>query len=111
MFFLIPVDIHNAPVVSSGVQRDLNKQAPLSKKELSNAIVESDSYSSETKVLGSNIKLKHKHEHSKIEDVGLIRNAEDKRIREEGYKRHAFNVLVSTRLDNNRDIPDTRHEV
>lgn len=39
----------------------------------------------------------------------MIRNAKDKMIRDDGYKRHAFNVLVSGKIPANRDIPQTRH--
>lgn len=44
-------------------------------------------------------------------DVGLVRNSVDQKIREEGYSRHAFNVLVSSRLDYHRTIPDSRHKM
>lgn len=39
----------------------------------------------------------------------MIRNAKDKMMRDEGYKRHAFNVLVSSKIGLNRTIPQTRH--
>lgn len=44
-------------------------------------------------------------------DYGLIKTVEDQLIREEGFKSHAFNVLVSNHLGIMRDIPDTRHKV
>jgi len=44
-------------------------------------------------------------------DLGLVRNKEDQKIREDGYIHHAFNVLVSTRLDYHRSIPDSRHKL
>lgn len=43
--------------------------------------------------------------------LGLIRNKEDQRIRENGYEKHAFNELVSNRLGFYREIQDTRHEL
>lgn len=44
-------------------------------------------------------------------DLGLVRNSADQKIREEGYSHHAFNVLVSSRLDYHRAIPDSRHKL
>jgi polypeptide N-acetylgalactosaminyltransferase len=44
-------------------------------------------------------------------EFGLIKNVEDQFIRDNGYKTHAFNVLVSQQLGNYREIPDTRHKV
>ncbi|KAJ8973185.1 hypothetical protein NQ317_009126 [Molorchus minor] len=44
-------------------------------------------------------------------DLGMVKTPEDKKIRDEGYKTHAFNVLVSNRLAYNRTIPDTRNEL
>ena len=43
-------------------------------------------------------------------DIGLVKNAEDKRILDEGYKHFAYNSLVSQRLGLFRDINDTRHK-
>jgi polypeptide N-acetylgalactosaminyltransferase len=45
------------------------------------------------------------------DDLGLVRTKEDQQIREDGYRHHAFNVLVSSRLDYHREIPDTRHKM
>lgn len=42
---------------------------------------------------------------------GLIRNAEDVRIREKGYNLHAFNTLISERIGNHRSLPDTRNKM
>lgn len=44
-------------------------------------------------------------------NLGLVRNTEDQKIREDGYSHHAFNVLVSSRLDYHRKIPDSRHKM
>lgn len=44
-------------------------------------------------------------------EYGLIRNIEDQFIRDNGYKNHAFNVLVSNQIGIIRDIPDTRHKM
>lgn len=44
-------------------------------------------------------------------EYGLIRNVEDQFVRDNGYKTHAFNVLVSNQIGNIRDIPDTRHKM
>lgn len=45
------------------------------------------------------------------DEFGIIRNPADQFIRDEGYKRHAFNVLVSNKLGLSRYIPDTRHKL
>ncbi|CAG4942090.1 unnamed protein product [Colias eurytheme] len=42
---------------------------------------------------------------------GLIRNAEDVRIREKGYNVHAFNTLISQRIGYHREVPDTRYKL
>lgn len=44
-----------------------------------------------------------------MNDIGLIKTTEDQRIKDEGYKIHAYNTLVSNRLSLNRTIPDTRN--
>ena len=43
-------------------------------------------------------------------DIGAAHNAQDLKIREEGYKLYAFNTLVSSRLGLDREIKDTRHK-
>ncbi|XP_026760817.1 polypeptide N-acetylgalactosaminyltransferase 35A-like isoform X2 [Galleria mellonella] len=43
--------------------------------------------------------------------VGLIRNAEDVRMRDKGYNLHAFNTLISQRIGNHRGLPDTRNKL
>lgn len=39
----------------------------------------------------------------------MIRNSKDKLIRDDGYKKHAYNVLVSNKIGLTRNIPQTRH--
>jgi hypothetical protein len=46
-----------------------------------------------------------------IEGLGMVKTVEDQAMRREGYKVHAFNVLVSRELSYHRDIPDTRHRL
>lgn len=44
--------------------------------------------------------------------LGVVRNKQDKYIRDIGYKHHAFNALVSNNIGPFRDpLPDTRHKV
>ena len=45
------------------------------------------------------------------EEYGVIKNLEDQMIRDEGYKNHAFNALVSKNIGLFRDLPDTRHNL
>ena len=47
---------------------------------------------------------------SALDELGLIRTIEEKKEREEGYKKHAFNALISKRLGYHREVPDTRHK-
>nr|XP_016925049.1 polypeptide N-acetylgalactosaminyltransferase 35A [Drosophila suzukii] len=46
-----------------------------------------------------------------LELLGVVRNKQDKYIRDIGYKHHAFNALVSNNIGLFRQIPDTRHKV
>ena len=46
-----------------------------------------------------------------INGLGVVRNKQDKYVRDIGYKQHAFNALVSNNIGLIRDIPDTRHKV
>jgi polypeptide N-acetylgalactosaminyltransferase len=46
-----------------------------------------------------------------INEVGMVKTAEDQALKTEGYKVHAFNVLVSRELSYSREVPDTRHHL
>lgn len=41
----------------------------------------------------------------------MVRNAEEQYLRDIGYKRHAFNILVSSKIGLIRYIPDTRYKL
>lgn len=41
-------------------------------------------------------------------EMGMIFNEQDQQVRDSGYHKHAFNVLISNRLGYHRDLPDTR---
>ncbi|KAL7874002.1 hypothetical protein SRHO_G00049720 [Serrasalmus rhombeus] len=43
-------------------------------------------------------------------EMGMIFNEKDQEVRDMGYHRHAFNVLISNRLGYHRDLPDTRND-
>eukprot|EP00088_Acartia_fossae_P040441 TRINITY_DN4212_c0_g1_i10.p1 TRINITY_DN4212_c0_g1~~TRINITY_DN4212_c0_g1_i10.p1 ORF type:complete len:587 (-),score=55.18 TRINITY_DN4212_c0_g1_i10:770-2530(-) len=43
-------------------------------------------------------------------DLGLITNIQEQAEYENGFRDHAFNVLVSRRIGRVRDLPDTRHQ-
>lgn len=45
------------------------------------------------------------------DEFGMVRNSEEQFIRDVGYRKHAFNVLVSNKIGPFRDIPDTRHKL
>ncbi|XP_005188318.1 polypeptide N-acetylgalactosaminyltransferase 35A [Musca domestica] len=46
-----------------------------------------------------------------LNSLGIVRNKQDKYIRDIGYKQHAFNALVSNNIGLSRPVPDTRHKV
>ncbi|XP_013114667.2 polypeptide N-acetylgalactosaminyltransferase 35A [Stomoxys calcitrans] len=50
-------------------------------------------------------------EEDPLNSLGIVRNKQDKYIRDIGYKHHAFNALVSNNIGLMRSIPDTRHKV
>ncbi|XP_055637765.1 polypeptide N-acetylgalactosaminyltransferase 35A [Toxorhynchites rutilus septentrionalis] len=45
------------------------------------------------------------------DEFGMVRNSEEQFIRDVGYRKHAFNVLVSNKIGSFRYIPDTRHKL
>lgn len=45
------------------------------------------------------------------DEFGMVKNAEEQYLRDIGYKRHAFNVLVSSKIGLTRDLPDTRNKL
>lgn len=45
------------------------------------------------------------------DEFGMVQNAEEQYLRDIGYKRHAFNVLVSSKIGLIRDVPDTRNKL
>ncbi|XP_074171195.1 polypeptide N-acetylgalactosaminyltransferase 11 isoform X2 [Rhinolophus sinicus] len=42
-------------------------------------------------------------------ELGMIFNERDQELRDLGYQKHAFNMLISNRLGSHRDVPDTRN--
>lgn len=48
---------------------------------------------------------------SQSPEYGIIKNVEDQFIRDDGYKTHAFNCLVSNHIGVYREISDTRHKL
>ncbi|XP_069690847.1 polypeptide N-acetylgalactosaminyltransferase 35A-like isoform X2 [Periplaneta americana] len=56
-------------------------------------------------------KLQPKTLKPELSEVGMVKTVEDQALRNEGYKVHAFNVLVSRELSYHRNVPDTRHHL
>ncbi|XP_033323717.1 polypeptide N-acetylgalactosaminyltransferase 35A isoform X1 [Megalopta genalis] len=46
-----------------------------------------------------------------LDELGIVRNYDDQKKRDEGYKNYAFNVLVSDNIGTHRVLPDTRHKL
>ncbi|KAK9722346.1 N-terminal domain of galactosyltransferase [Popillia japonica] len=44
-------------------------------------------------------------------ELGMVKTMADKRMKEDGYKHYAFNVLISNNLSYQRHIPDTRNKL
>ena len=61
------------------------------------------------KLAGNFLPSKKKSSSVLWDDIGAAHNADDVKLRDEGYKMYAFNTLVSSRLSLHREIPDTRH--
>lgn len=57
-----------------------------------------------------NDKVELHYDISTLNLLGLIETPEDQIIRDEGYRTHAFNLLISDRLGYHRALPDTRHQ-
>ncbi|CAG0878993.1 unnamed protein product [Darwinula stevensoni] len=85
---------------------------------------DSVSFKEKQKNSGSRLRLVARYERPKLElgpqnqnspfivntsDPGFIHNERDFEFRQEGYKKYAFNALISERIGEFRDIPDTRH--
>ncbi|XKL61571.1 hypothetical protein PGB90_008628 [Kerria lacca] len=49
--------------------------------------------------------------HNDSEDFSLVKNSEDLKIRNEGYRNYGFNALASRNIGIFREIPDTRHQL
>lgn len=45
------------------------------------------------------------------DEFGMVRTVEEQFMRDIGYKRHAFNTLVSHKIGLIRDLPDTRNHL
>lgn len=56
-------------------------------------------------------KLGRKDNDDFLNDLGLVKSPKDQRVREEGYQKHAFNVLISNRIGHHRYIPDVRNSM
>ncbi|XP_071152353.1 polypeptide N-acetylgalactosaminyltransferase 11-like [Mytilus edulis] len=56
-----------------------------------------------------NEKVELHYDISTLNMLGFIETPEDQIIRDDGYRSHAFNVLISERLGYHRALPDNRH--
>ncbi|UYV67385.1 hypothetical protein LAZ67_5000439 [Cordylochernes scorpioides] len=48
---------------------------------------------------------------SSVFSLGIIWNKEDLALKNDGFRQHAFNLLISNRLGHRRNIPDTRNKL
>lgn len=58
-----------------------------------------------------NLNLNSINNFPELLELGMVRTIDDQALKDEGYKLHAYNILVSNRLGFNRSIPDTRHQL
>ncbi|POI35733.1 hypothetical protein CIB84_000514 [Bambusicola thoracicus] len=58
--------------------------------------------------LGSHVQDPVKGEGDFSPEMGMIFNEEDQEVRDLGYQKHAFNMLISNRVGYHREVPDTR---
>ncbi|KAM9232286.1 polypeptide N-acetylgalactosaminyltransferase 11 isoform 2-T2 [Leptosomus discolor] len=58
--------------------------------------------------LGNHVQDPVKGEVEFSPEMGMIFNEEDQEVRDLGYQKHAFNMLISNRLGYHREVPDTR---
>ncbi|XP_047415941.1 polypeptide N-acetylgalactosaminyltransferase 11 isoform X2 [Sciurus carolinensis] len=59
-------------------------------------------------VLGNGIEDPEKGHPKFSSELGMIFSERDQELRDLGYQKHAFNMLISNRLGYHRDVPDTR---
>lgn len=97
---------HSIPFVTVKLQNSSPKT-----DVISNYLDEFRKDENQHKNLGDLSKSKGKTVNELEANLGLVRNNDDQKIREDGYSHHAFNVLVSSRLDYHRKIPDSRHKL
>ena len=111
--------VHSVPTSSSQDPEAFPIHAPENKKHFDPAVISNHIDDEESGFQHSSEKAsRHKKKRpasSKMDELetnlGLVKNKEDQKMREEGYSRHAFNTLVSSRLDYHREIPDSRHKM
>ncbi|KAF6275988.1 polypeptide N-acetylgalactosaminyltransferase 11 [Rhinolophus ferrumequinum] len=60
-------------------------------------------------VIGDHIEDTEKGNLKFSSELGMIFNERDQELRDLGYQKHAFNMLISNRLGSHRDVPDTRN--
>ncbi|XP_048196456.1 polypeptide N-acetylgalactosaminyltransferase 11 isoform X2 [Perognathus longimembris pacificus] len=60
-------------------------------------------------VIDNNIGDSEKDHLKSSSELGMIFNQRDQELRDLGYQKHAFNMLISNRLGYHRDVPDTRN--
>ncbi len=46
-----------------------------------------------------------------LDTLAIIRSDADVKLRDDGYRRYAFNLLISDRIGERREISDTRHHL
>lgn len=60
-------------------------------------------------VVGNRIEDMEKDSLKLSSELGMIFNERDQELRDLGYQKHAFNLLISNRLGYHREVPDTRN--
>ena len=82
---------------------DTLKHRPEENKSIESSIITKDA-STELESIGNKYFVDDEY-------FGLVRTEDEVMKREEGYKKFAFNLLVSDRIGYYRSIPDTRNKL
>ncbi|XP_014473131.1 PREDICTED: polypeptide N-acetylgalactosaminyltransferase 35A-like isoform X2 [Dinoponera quadriceps] len=85
----------------------------ISSQALKESLLKHGEYSEKDIMLRDNVIIARNEKQTMIglDELGMVKNLDDQRKRDEGYKNYSFNVLISDNLGVLRTVPDTRHKL